>query len=374
MKLLIFSFLCLLLVIFPKELPQQLYYHDEKIITLPFKQSSFDFTIELYESKKNKTKYFTPDMTANITYYNFLSENDPQTIKTGQMNHSNKLYNFSLQKENCLFTNTLRYSLMYYNTTPELHRSNILCFAPTAVERGFIFPLMLFDQDLIRYPTFMFHYLQEEDWNIYIGGTPQKIEGKYPYRQNCISRNNTWNCKLDSVILKGKEYINTRPIAFLSNTRGISAPNDFLSFAGELILQDYKKDWMCYYLDRTYSYMECQCEVLGTFPTFYFNFDGNVLEVQGRDLFRKSNSMCRVILYPNNYNRWEFDISIFKHHPVEFRYLDNSVSFYSDSPFPSKEDLLRNTFLIKIIMIVVSIFNCIMIFILLFINITIKKQ
>ena len=374
MILFILSFLCLLLHILAKELPQQLYYHDEKIITLPFTQSSFDFTIELYESKTNKSKYFTPDMTTNITYYNFLSDNDPQIIKTGQMTHNKQIYNFTVQKENCLFTNTLRYSLTYYNTTPDLLHVNKLCFAPTAIERGLIFPLMLFDQDLIRYPIFMFHYLQEEDWNIYIGGTPKKVKDKYPYHKNCVSRNNTWNCKLDSVVLKGKEYINTKPIVFLSHTRGISAPNDFLSFAGELLLQDYKKDWMCYYLDRTYSYMECQCEVLKTFPTFYFVFDGNVLAVQGRDLFRKSNSMCRVILYPNNHDRWEFDISIFRHHPVEFRYLDNSVSFYSDSPFPNKEDLLRNTLLIKLIMVLVSIFNIIMISILLFVNITTRKQ
>lgn len=372
MNLYIVSFLCLFLQVITKELPQQLYYHDENIITLSFKQSSFDFTVELYEPNTNKSKYFTPDMTTNITYYNFMSTNNPQIIKSDQMKIKKEIYNYTVQKEYLVFSNTLHYSLLYYNTTPDLYRRNILCFSPNAIERGLIFPLMLFDQELIRYPMFMFYYLQEE-WDIYLGGTPKKVKDIYPYHKNCVSHNKTWNCILNSIIVKGKEYINTKPIVFESHTRGISAPKEFLNFVGELLLEDYKKDWMCYYLDRTYSFMECQCEVLKTFPTFHFNFDGNIISVKGSDLFRKSNSMCRVILYPNNYNRWEFDISIFKHHPVEFRYLDNSISFYSDSPFPNKEELLRNTFLIKFILLSISLINLIML-ILLFIIIKTNKQ
>lgn len=315
--------------------------NNNNFIAVEFHRSLFDFTLQLCDQKNTKPKYFYPNMQINFTFYfhEKLNNSEIQILDTGTFNHNNNSFNYSYQQEKYQISNKFFY-FYYYNTTPPIYRHNILSLAPKSNNINGVLPLSLYEQKIIMNPSFSF-YLHEpsgELGNIFFGGLPNHIKERFPYFSSCESdvNRNSWNCNLTSTFIeKGYQYINTYPMLFQSHEQGISAPSDFLSFLGDIILNKfkYKKDWKCYLLDRSYSFMECQCEVVDSFPSITFVFGETVLEVPGRDLFRKSNSMCRLIFYQSNSNSWEFDISIFKSHPTTFNYLNNTITFQSSSPF-----------------------------------------
>lgn len=328
--------LCLSWEIRKSELPN----NNNNILEVEFHRGLFYFYLQLQDQKNTKPKYFYTDMLINSSFYfhEIFNNSEVQVIGTGTFNHFNNSFNYSFQKEKYRISNKF-FDFYYYNTTPPMYLHNFLSLAPKSNNINGIFPLSLYEQKIIKDPSFSFYLVEStESGNIFFGGLPSHIKERFPYFSSCRSdiNRNTWNCNLTSTfIANGYQYINRYPMFFQSHEHGISAPSDFLSFLGDIILNkfNYKKDWKCYLLDRTYSFMECECDVIESFPSITFVFGQSLLEVPGRDLFRKANSMCRLIFYQSNSNLWEFDISIFKSHPTTFDYLNNTITFQSSFPF-----------------------------------------
>ena len=64
--------------------------------------------------------------------------------------------------------------------------------------------------------------------------------------------------------------------------------------------------------------IRCECDYINNFPNLTFNFDGHIIEIANKNLFRQSNNNCLFTLQSHR-NNWIFGISFLN---LYFSYFD----------------------------------------------------
>ena len=141
-----------------------------------------------------------------------------------------------------------------------------------------------------------------------------------------------WSCILNSLKINNHYYENNYYAYFQYSDHRILAPDDYMDFLNKYIFKEYIDKNICFYeLYGMNHRFNCQCKIRETFPNIIFIFDGNKLELGGKELFFEEDNNCLFIIWDNHIrrNNWVFGHSFMNKFLMEFDYNSNEIYFYS---------------------------------------------
>lgn len=312
-------------------------------IEIPFEERLFECHFQLQQHETNITKYFQLSLIKNYTYatytfYKVSSSKHSYVHENGTFPTSNVKYQFvtdhytSPTSSNTTNTFTLPFYLITRNGTGL--DVFTLPYTQTPQERKSNLVYSLYEQHITQHLSFGIYLHNIEQGYIYFDAHSLISTAYHGYRvRKCkITHHKYWGCDLNRIKIGEHVYDNEAPMFFDASGKGILAPKKFIEWIErEKVFEQMLKNWSCYFVERVFSMMECDCGVVEALPRFTFWFGEEEIEVDTRYLFRKANSQCRLKISENhnkNGDEWVFDFSLFRQYLGVFSYEENAILFY----------------------------------------------
>ena len=78
-----------------------------------------------------------------------------------------------------------------------------------------------------------------------------------------VTHHKYWGCDLNRIQIGEHVYDNEAPMFFEASGKGILAPKEFIEWIErEKVFEQMLKNWSCYFVERVFSVMECDCGVV----------------------------------------------------------------------------------------------------------------
>ena len=178
--------------------------------------------------------------------------------------------------------------------------------------------------------------INEENGTLFIGSFPSELivnQYKFQYRISIPVNESysTWGCTLKEVVFHNNSFKVEKYAFFQANKEFIIVSRDFLKYLSNNFFKGYMKNGTCSF-NSNKEKIQCECDYINNFPNLTFNFDGHIIEIANKNLFRQSNNNCLFTLqsYCNN---WIFGISFLNLYFSYFDYDNKKIVFYSNTPF-----------------------------------------
>ena len=265
-----------------------------------------------------------------------------QTIKIG----SNKIEAFQLSdtlylQRGSVETKINSFNFYHVKDTYTITISNVLSFAFKYDNLDYSLIHQLYRRNDIPKLGFYLSYSE-----MYLGGLPQNDIFKSIYNATILVNNNdkykdeiSWGGNLKYIYFNNdanKGISNDKYAYFNPNTYFIYAPNKFMEYLNETIMNKLINENICGYIKDAKEYVyQCRCSSIDNFPSFNFIFDKYSFQLTKEELFSQDLLMCLFKIKENQEDKWKFGTSFLDKFPAYYDYENKTITFYNEKPFKS---------------------------------------
>lgn len=196
-----------------------------------------------------------------------------------------------------------------------------------------------YNKGIINERSFGFVFYPSYNGTFYIGGIPEEIKKKNPYKISCkVNKSySPWNCDLTEVRFNGDVYRNDMPAIFQTNVNTIAAPKKFYTY---LMTNEnaFKKEFdnkICeYHEEDEDNNFECLCSGLSKEISLSLVIGGNQFHFNYTQLFHESGKKCIFNIEVNlkSINEWRLGYDFYKDYVSYFNYDTGEIILFTDKP------------------------------------------